>query len=459
MANRIVQARWLLPKDWPARIKKAVLTTISLATVATVNTRAWCANSPLTRVRLKVELDAANDEIALLREEIRIKDARLAAIDPKLRPLYPPAQRLAILELKTRRGWTNAQTGRGFHVSNHTISRWLNRLDEDGPGALVQMPTPVNKFPDFVRYAVQRLKVLCPMMGKERIAQTLARAGIHLGVTTVGRMRKEPSVAPPVLPADDQAAEVDAQEAAAAKPIRKLKSKYPDHIWNIDLTVVPTLAGFWLPIVPFALLQRWPFCWWVAVAKDHYSRRVMHVEAYKTEPTARRMGTFLKEAVKKTGRAPKHLITDQGVQFKSTVFAKVCFVLGVLQRFGAVDKHGSIARIERFMRSLKTECTRTLQIPLTRRRMLAELLFYRDWFNHHRPHQGMQSRTPDEKYRRIRPRATYPRFEPRQQWPPGSPCAVPKASVRGECGVRFTMEVSCFQGRKHLPIVTLKRVA
>jgi hypothetical protein len=29
---------------------------------------------------------------------------------------------------------------------------------------------------------VQRLKVLCSSMGKAQIAQTLARAGLHLGV-------------------------------------------------------------------------------------------------------------------------------------------------------------------------------------------------------------------------------------------------------------------------------------
>jgi len=49
----------------------------------------------------------------------------------------------------------------------------MQRLEEEGPGALVQLLEPVNKFPDFVRYAVQRLKTLCPSMGKVTIAQTL----------------------------------------------------------------------------------------------------------------------------------------------------------------------------------------------------------------------------------------------------------------------------------------------
>jgi hypothetical protein len=37
----------------------------------------------------------------------------------------------------------------------------MKRLDEEGPDALVQLPVPVNKVPDFVLYVVQRLKVSC----------------------------------------------------------------------------------------------------------------------------------------------------------------------------------------------------------------------------------------------------------------------------------------------------------
>ena len=108
---------------------------------------------------------------------------------------------MAILELKAARGWSLEQTAKAFLVTAATIASWMKRLDEDGPDALVQLPQPVNKFPEFVRYIVQRLKTLCPAMGKVKIAQTLARAGLHLGATTVGRMLKEK---PHSHAADDQ---------------------------------------------------------------------------------------------------------------------------------------------------------------------------------------------------------------------------------------------------------------
>jgi hypothetical protein len=62
------------------------------------------------------------------------------------------------------------------------------------------MSESVNRFPDFVRYIVRRLKALCPNMGKVGIARSLARAGLHLAATTVGQILKgEP-------PCPDQAA-------------------------------------------------------------------------------------------------------------------------------------------------------------------------------------------------------------------------------------------------------------
>ena len=66
-----------LPKRWRRHVRSAMLHVISLAQFATVYTRGWAANSVNSRIRLKAELERANQEIALLREEIRIKDARL----------------------------------------------------------------------------------------------------------------------------------------------------------------------------------------------------------------------------------------------------------------------------------------------------------------------------------------------------------------------------------------------
>jgi hypothetical protein len=64
-----------LPKGLPASVKSAVLHVIALAQFAMTYARGWAVDSVNTRVRLKAELDQANQDNALLREEMRIKTA------------------------------------------------------------------------------------------------------------------------------------------------------------------------------------------------------------------------------------------------------------------------------------------------------------------------------------------------------------------------------------------------
>ena len=66
-----------LPKGWRRHVRSAMLHVISLAQYATAYTHGWAANSVNTRIRLKAELERANQEITLLHEETRIKDARM----------------------------------------------------------------------------------------------------------------------------------------------------------------------------------------------------------------------------------------------------------------------------------------------------------------------------------------------------------------------------------------------
>lgn len=66
-----------------------------------------------------------------------------------------------------------------------------------GRRSTAQISDPVNRFPDFIRYIVQRLKVRCTVMGKAKIAQVLSSAGLHLvtfqgGLTTTARAHARP---------------------------------------------------------------------------------------------------------------------------------------------------------------------------------------------------------------------------------------------------------------------------
>ena len=121
------------------------------------------------------------------------------------------------LASSARRSASRASAWSVSRLTTATVASWTSRLDEDGPSALVQIREPVNQFPLFVRYLVQRLKIPCPAMATARIADVLCRAGRFFGRTTVRRMMKEPTEPLP---------EMIAVSAAA----RRLRSKRPNHI-------------------------------------------------------------------------------------------------------------------------------------------------------------------------------------------------------------------------------------
>ncbi|MBX3413911.1 MAG: DDE-type integrase/transposase/recombinase [Pirellulales bacterium] len=445
-----MSARWLeLPRGWNNAVRSAVLHVMALAHFAIVQARGRAVTSLDPRVRRRVKNERLRQQLALSREAQAIKDARMARIPPARRPRYAPIERMRILELKAAEGWSLEQTAQVFQVSSHTVSQWLRRVDEEGPGALVQLGEPVNKFPQFVGYLVRCLKTLCPTLGRRKVAETLARAGLHLGATTVARMlREKPRCAPRPAPKVEQ-----------VRP-RVVTAKRLNHVWHVDLTIVPLVSGFWTTWLPFALPQCWPFCYWVAAVVDHASRRALGVSTFYNQPSAEAVCAILGRTVSRVGTAPKYVICDRGMQFDCRGFRRWCRRNKIRPRYGAVGQHGSIAVVERFIRTFKESCPRRLLlVPLVREMFQREVRFFIEWYNAHRPHVALGGRTPDEVYYRRFPAHRRPRFEPRTRWPRGAPCARPWALTRGRPGARLELEIEFLGGGKHLPVVTLRRAA
>jgi hypothetical protein len=128
-------------------------------------------------------------------------------------------------------------------------------------------------------------------------------------------------------------------------------------------------------------------------------------------------------------------------------------------RHGAVGKHGSIAIVERFIRSMKHECTRRIVVPLRRERTRREIAIYVEWYNAHRPHDALDVRTPDEVYGGLPPACEKPRLELRSRWPQQARCASPQAPLDRDGPRDARLEIAFLGGRRHPPIVSLRRVA
>ncbi len=241
---------------------------------------------------------------------------------------------------------------------------------------------------------------------------------------------------------------------------RIVTAKEPNHVWHIDLKTVPTSGGFWTTWLPFALPRRWPFCWWVAVVVDHFSRRIVGVHIFAQRPNCRTAYCFLGHVIRRAGAAPTYIIYDRESIFDCDAFRRGVKRKGIQPpRYGAVGKHGSIAVLERLILTIKDECTRRISVPLGREAFRHQLVCFTTWYNEFRPHMTLGGRTPHEVYFGQRPANRQPRIEPRKHWPRSSPCANPRTFVAGQPGDRFTLQVDYHHGKRHLPLVTLRRAA
>jgi hypothetical protein len=75
-----------LPRGWPRRVRSAVVQVISLARTSLALTQGWASESLNPELRQQAEVGRLCQEIQLLREEIRIKDARMEQLEPHRRP-------------------------------------------------------------------------------------------------------------------------------------------------------------------------------------------------------------------------------------------------------------------------------------------------------------------------------------------------------------------------------------
>jgi hypothetical protein len=104
-----------LPAGWKQFARSGVLQVISPAQFAVNQARGRAAEHLSTNGRVRAENQRLRAELALVREKLRIKDARMGLIVPRHRPHYPPAEWMAILEMRGRLRLEPRQDGRNVH--------------------------------------------------------------------------------------------------------------------------------------------------------------------------------------------------------------------------------------------------------------------------------------------------------------------------------------------------------
>jgi len=163
----------------------------------------------------------------------------------------------------------------------------------------------------------------------------------------------------------------------------------------------------------------------------------------------------LEDIMANEGVRPGDIVFDKGPQFFCEEMRQWCKDNGIDWRYGKVGEHGSVAVIERYFRTLKTECTRRILVPNVLEAFDEELKIWVEYFNAHRPHSRHDGKTPDEVYFNLPAANSEPRFEPRPRARDHTPCARPRTMIDTRAGAKVRIKVSFYKGRQHLPILSV----
>lgn len=160
--------------------------------------------------------------------------------------------------------------------------------------------------------------------------------------------------------------------------LRDVRIERPDQVWSTDITYVPLASGFM----------------YLAAVIDWYSRYVL---AWRLSNTLD--GSFCLEMLEEAlglGR-PEVFNTDQGVQFTAEAFTGRLLSAGVAVSMDGRGRCLDNVFVERLWRSVKYENIYLHgyeSVPALEQ----GLACYWPFYNHERPHQALEYRTPAEVY-------------------------------------------------------------
>jgi putative transposase len=161
--------------------------------------------------------------------------------------------------------------------------------------------------------------------------------------------------------------------------LRDLAIERPNPVWAADITYVPMARGFMYRVAILDWASRKVLAWRVSNSLD-----------------SRFCVDALQEALARYGK-PEIFNTDQGSPLTRAAFTAVRQAQGIrISMDGRGRCHDNIF-VERLWRTVKYEY-RHLHAFEDGTALRRGLKTWLEWYNQHRPHQGLEYQTPDEVY-------------------------------------------------------------
>ena len=239
--------------------------------------------------------------------------------------------------------------------------------------------------PEWIKIEIIRLKALMPQAGCRSISDICNRRYAASRKVTVGKTWVHQ-----VLQQHDYEIQILRRNLKHTTPRPVARNL----IWGLDLTGKADAHGKLHALLGIV---------------DHGSRALLHLQALHNK-TSRTLLICLNEVIHTYGK-PKIIRTDNEAIFTSHIFRRGLKMLGIRHQRTTPGCLWQNGRIERLFGTLKGKLDQW-QVPNIAQ-LNRDLDTFRYWYNHIRPHQNLQGRTPAEAWGRIDPYKKPPKQERR----------------------------------------------
>jgi transposase InsO family protein len=288
---------------------------------------------------------------------------------------------VAWIDERRARGATRDDACRILGVSSRSYTRWRSILRRDGVRALSRRGTRTRRRVPWrrreIREAVERLRLQRPC-GKEKLAVLLAREGIVVSASTVGRVLRELMTRGRIQrlgwrPQRSWRARPARPHARRQRPFER--AQQPGELIQID-----TLHEY------SHLRARYHFS-----AVDP-TRKFAHARLYD-RASSRSAEGFLRECLERWPDRILSVQVDNGSEFRGD-FERACAKLELELVTIPPSRPQRNGCVERLQRTFRDEHYAYEPASLDLNGANAHLDTYLHYYNHHRPHHALQLKTP-----------------------------------------------------------------
>lgn len=293
---------------------------------------------------------------------------------------------LIIVLAITEQGLTPAEAANKFGISRQWAHTLLTRYQTEGPAGVAPRSTaPLSRpgrTPQIIRERIIALRTELTGKGADAgpatIAWHLTREGHPApAISTIRRILHAAGLITP------------APKKRPRSSYIRFEADLPNECWQADITHWFLGNGTRVEILDFL---------------DDHSRYLIDIRAAATFSGAA-VAETLHELINQHG-PPMSTLTDNGLVFTTRFarfkgskggFEKLLDTYGILQKNGRPGHPQTQGKIERFHQTLKRFLSAKPR-PETMPELQQMLLEFRNWYNTHRPHRSLGSRTPEEAY-------------------------------------------------------------